>query len=168
MGDANNQEVPRIRAGTAGDNGGLRTGDRFPTNEPWRQVGTLSNNRLPMILWEGELSQGLVIIVTSIWEWDDGNVRAREQFTQAIDGHLYAGTYEDRALRGTFVSASDVLGNGDRPIGYLGDPSSIRLDYSTAAAAVQQSVKHGPGDFEIQYVSSTEHYTLYYKIVRVR
>ena len=167
MGDANNQEVPRIRAGSAGNNGGLRTGDRFPTNEPWRQVGTLSKNRLPMQVWEGELSQGMVIIVPTIWEWDDGNLRAREQFVKDINIHFTFGTYQDDGLVARGVSASDIFGAGDQPIAGLGDPSSIRLDYPAAAAAVQQSVKHGPGEFEIYYAGETEKYTLYYKIERL-
>jgi hypothetical protein len=168
MGDANNQEVPRIRAGRAGENGGLLTGDNFPTNEPWRQVGTLSRNRLPMTVWEGELSEGLVIIVPTIWEWDDGNVRAREQYSRYIEDHFYVGTYQDRRLFIGAISATDAFGNGDRPIAFAGDPSSIRLDYPTATAAVQRSEKHGPGEFEIVYSGPTERYRLYYKIVRVR
>lgn len=167
MGDANNQEVPRIRAGTAGTNGGLRSGDQFPTKEPWKLVGPLSKTRLPMQVWEGELSQGLVIIVPTIWEWDDGNIRAREQFVQDINIHFTFGTYQDDPLGARGVSASDIFGAGDRPIGGLGDPSSIRLDYPAAAAAVQQSVKHGPGEFEILYAGDTEKYRLYYKIERL-
>ena len=167
MGDASNQEVPRIRAGTAGNNGGLRGGDRFPTNEPWRQVGTLSKNRLPMQVWEGEISLGMVIIVPTIWEWDDGNLRPREQFLKNINHHFTLGPFPPYPLSAGGVEASDIFGAGDRPIGGLGDPSSIRLDYDTAAAAVQQSVNHGPGEFEILYVGDTEKYRLYYKIERL-
>ena len=167
MGDANNQEAPRIAAGTATNNGGLRTGDHFP-KEPWKLTGTPSANRLPMLVWEGELRHGMVIIVPTIWEWDDGNVRAREQFVKDIEIHFNFGTYQDDGLVARGVGASDIAGAGDRPIAGLGDPSSIRLDFPTAAAAVQQSVKHGPGVFEIQYQGETEHYTLYYKIERMR
>jgi hypothetical protein len=170
MGDANNQEVPRIRAGTAGNNGGLRTGDQFPTKEPWKQVGALSTNRLPMQVWEGELSgQGMVIIVPTIWEWDDGNVRAREQFNQDMNVYFNAGPeYSQRqGLYVREVRASDVFGAGDRPIGVLDEPPTIRLYYNTAASAVQQSVKHGPGEFEIVYAGNTEKYRLYYKVERL-
>ena len=167
MGDANNQEVPRIRAGTAGNNGGLRSGDQFPTKEPWKQVGTLSKNRLPMQVWEGELSQGPVIIVPTIWEWDDGNVRAREQFVHDMNVHFNAGPDSTHRLSVRPVRASDVFGAGDRPIGVLEEPPTIRLDYDTAAAAVQQSVHHGPGEFEIIYAGDNEKYRLYYKIERL-
>ena len=170
MGDANNQEVPRIRAGTAGNNGGLRTGDQFPTKEPWKQVGALSTNRLPMQVWEGELSgQGMVIIVPTIWEWDDGNVRAREQFNQDMNVYFNAGPeYPQRhRLSVREVRASDVFGAGDRPIGVLDEPPTIRLYYGTAASAVQQSDKHGPGEFEIVYAGNTEKYRLYYKVERL-
>jgi hypothetical protein len=167
MGDANNQEVPRIRAGTAGNNGGLRSGDQFPTKEPWKQVGTLSHNRLPMVVWEGELSQGMLIIVPTIWEWDDGNLRAREQFNQDINVHFNAGPDSNHHLTVREVLASDVFGAGDRPIGVLDEPPIIRLDYQTADAAVQQSDRHGPGEFEIVYAGDTEKYRLYYKIERL-
>jgi hypothetical protein len=170
MGDANNQEVPRIRAGTAGNNGGLRTGDQFPTKEPWKQFGALSTNRLPMQVWEGELSgQGMVIIVPTIWEWDDGNVRAREQFSQDMNVYFNAGPeYAQRQrLYVREVRASDVFGAGDRPIGVLDEPPTITLYYDTAASAAQQSVKHGPGEFEIVYAANTEKYRLYYKVERL-
>ena len=170
MGDANNQEVPRIRAGTAGNNGGLRSGDQFPTKEPWKQVGALSQNRLPMQVWEGELSgQGMVIIVPTIWEWDDGNLRAREQFNQDMNVYFNAGPeYAQRQrLYVREVRASDVFGAGDRPIGVLDEPPTITLYYDTAASAVQQSVKHGPGEFEIVYAGDTEKYRLYYKVERL-
>jgi hypothetical protein len=167
MGDADNQEVPRIRAGTAGNNGGLRSGDQFPAKDPWKQVGTLSKNRLPMKVWEGELSQGMVIIVPTIWEWDDGNVRAREQFNQDMNVQFNAGPNHRLSVRP--VRASDVFGAGDRPIGLPEEeePPSIRLDYNAAAVAVQQSVHHGPGEFEIVYAGNTEKYRLYYKIERL-
>ncbi|HTG93414.1 MAG TPA: hypothetical protein VL866_12565 [Pyrinomonadaceae bacterium] len=170
MGDANNQEVPRIRAGTAGNNGGLRTGDQFPTKEPWKQVGALSTNRLPMQVWEGELSgQGMVIIVPTIWEWDDGNVRAREQFNQDMNVYFNAGPeYPQRhRLSVREVRASDVFGAGDRPIGVLDEPPTIRLYYNTAVGAVQQSDRHGPGEFEIVYAGNAEKYRLYYKVERL-
>lgn len=170
MGDANNQEVPRIRAGSAGNNGGLRSGDQFPAKEPWKQVGALSQNRLPMQVWEGELSgQGMVIIVPTIWEWDDGNVRAREQFNQDMNVYFNAGPeYAQRQrLYVREVRASDVFGAGDRPIGVLEEPPTIRLDYYTAVGAAQQSDRHGPGEFEIVYAGNTEKYRLYYKVERL-
>lgn len=167
MGDANNQEVPRIRAGTASYNGGLRTGDQFPTKEPWKQVGTLSSNRLPMQVWEGELSQGMVIIVPTIWEWDDGNIRAREQFNHDINVHFNAGPNSTHDLTVRAARASDVFGAGDRPIGMAEEPPTIRLDYQTAEAAVQRSDRHGPGEFEIVFAGDTEKYRLYYKVERV-
>ena len=65
------------------------------------------------------------------------------------------------------MRANDVFGAGDRPIGVLDEPPTIRLDYQTADALVQQSVKHGPGEFEILYGGETEKYRLYYKIERL-
>jgi hypothetical protein len=58
----------RVKAGTAGFTGGLVTGNEFPP--PKSLVGT---GGFPMVLWEGELVQGrsAVLIVPTIWEWDD-------------------------------------------------------------------------------------------------
>ena len=42
--DANNQEVPRTRAGTAGNNVGLRSGDQCPTTEPCFRVTPCTSN----------------------------------------------------------------------------------------------------------------------------
>jgi hypothetical protein len=73
MGDINNQtHPPRINAGRASALGGLRTGDPFPTPEPWRRTGETSTQQPPMLLWEGTLAKGsrAVVIVPTIWEWD--------------------------------------------------------------------------------------------------
>lgn len=73
MGDISNQtEPPRINAGGASALGGLRTGDPFPTPEPWRRTGEASTQQPPMLLWEGTLTKGsrAVVIVPTIWEWD--------------------------------------------------------------------------------------------------
>ncbi len=91
IGDVNNQNnPPRIQAGSASSRGGLRTGDRFPTNEPWIMRGEPTTDRPPMLLWEGELrrDRDLVIIVPTVWEWDGGNVALRQQFTEDIDSYF--------------------------------------------------------------------------------
>src|SRR5439155_2463282 len=73
MGDINNQSDPRrIAAGTASDDGGLRTNDKWPINEPWRRVRSPLADRTPMLLWEGQLSRGenMAVIIPTVWEWD--------------------------------------------------------------------------------------------------
>jgi hypothetical protein len=62
----------RLQGGTASTVGGLRTGDVYPRNPPWQRVSAPQPDRLPMLVFEGDLVQGQqgVAIVTSIWEWD--------------------------------------------------------------------------------------------------
>jgi len=63
----------RIAAGSASTLGGLMTGDGVPSASPWQRTsGTNYDNRLPLLLWEGELQQGgnQVQIAASIWETD--------------------------------------------------------------------------------------------------
>jgi hypothetical protein len=76
MGDVNNQ-TGRIRAGSRSVDGGLRTDDPVPKTDPWR-ITTFSqgmpgnNNRLPLKIWEGEITQSnYLIVVPSVWEWDE-------------------------------------------------------------------------------------------------
>ena len=57
--------IYRIKAGTAGGTGGLANANDVPAPS-----GT---SGFPMVLWEGELAQnrGAVVVVPTIWEWDD-------------------------------------------------------------------------------------------------
>ena len=63
----------RIRAGSASVDGGLRTGDGFPSASPW-QRSTSSNytNTFPLEVWKGQLVQGYntVQVAFSLWESD--------------------------------------------------------------------------------------------------
>jgi len=75
MGDVNG--LPgRVRAGSASDLGGLRTGDSFPTDEPHRRTTPLAVERVvpPFEAWTGTLQEGgdAVTIQPAIWEWDPG------------------------------------------------------------------------------------------------
>lgn len=81
MGDTNGFE-DRIRAGKASEDGGLRTGDSVPAVGSNFRRGEPRPDRLPMLVWEGELGDDTpVIVVPTIWEWDgdagplDGLVR---------------------------------------------------------------------------------------------
>jgi hypothetical protein len=86
----------RLRAGSAGDSGGLKSGDAYPHAEPWRRrADTLLRDEvgaragLPMVLWEGELAEGesLVQITPTIWEWD-GNPELFGQWNQELERSL--------------------------------------------------------------------------------
>jgi hypothetical protein len=82
----------RERAGMASPTGGLRSGESYPTSSPWVRVGQARADRLPMLLWEGELSgaatsQMSVIIIPTIWEWDEA---AEGEFARAWRENLYS------------------------------------------------------------------------------
>ena len=70
MGDTNGfQPEDRLRAGHASDEGGIRTGDKVGTTGT--RYGEPRKDRIPMLVWEGELRPDMaVMIVPTIWEWD--------------------------------------------------------------------------------------------------
>ena len=72
MGDQNGYP-DRVRLGMASGKGGIRTGNRHPMPSPFRRVGALSTDSLPMVLWEGSLVPGrsAVVLAPTVWEWDD-------------------------------------------------------------------------------------------------
>jgi hypothetical protein len=66
-----NSPTRRVQAGSASARGGLQTGDVFPVN--WNATpSTTYRDRLPLLLWEGDLYQGKesVMITPTIWESD--------------------------------------------------------------------------------------------------
>lgn len=71
MGDTNGWP-DRLRAGTRSARGGLESGDQYPSSNPWRYSGRTYTDRLPELVWHGELAQGgnTVVITPTIWEWD--------------------------------------------------------------------------------------------------
>jgi hypothetical protein len=72
MGDQNGFPG-RVRLGMASGKGGIRTGNRHPLPSPFRRVGALAADSLPMVLWEGSLVPGrsAVVLAPTVWEWDD-------------------------------------------------------------------------------------------------
>jgi Bacterial Ig-like domain len=146
MGDTN-AYPERVKAGSGsslffGATGGLRTGDSFPTDNPWEQSGNLMD-RPPIKLFEGTLTEGKtgVAITPTIWEWDGGtdmftlwgNLVAENgpEIAQAvaniINGPSVPGipTYGDfiktnleTGLPALFKLSSGIVGQAkDRPIG---------------------------------------------------
>lgn len=178
MGDVNNQEnPPRISAGSAGREGGLKTGNSFPRYAPWAVQGSVNEARPPMLLWEGVLRRGrdLVIIVPTIWEWDGGNPAMRRQYEREVVHYLlYATrTRENHVYTWSLLTGTDAFGAGDRPIGMLADsrfwfPKGVLLNYDVAlrAAAAASPYTREPGSIELRYFGRGEDYTLYLKIER--
>jgi hypothetical protein len=178
LGDVNNQNnPPRICAGSMSHAGGLRTGDRYPTNEPWNVSGALRTDRLPMLLWEGELrdQRDLLVLIPTIWEWDGGNMEMRAQYTDCVNRCLTT----SGPLRWDYIPGRDVLGAGDRPIGLVHNgndwkPSELFLTFATAQrAATTSPSRYGTGVVELRYgfppntFEPTEDYSIYLKIERL-
>ena len=74
-GDVNNFPA-RIQAGSRSDKGGLKTGDTFPGGDPTVRHEAARADRLPMLVWEGELRTGQngVAIAPVVWELDEDDV----------------------------------------------------------------------------------------------
>ena len=66
----------RVRAGSAGNTGGIVAGDRYPAEAQYiSQLQPATTNNLPFLLWEGELGEieNAVILSPAIWETDGGD-----------------------------------------------------------------------------------------------
>lgn len=176
MGDVNNHGSPsRIQAGSASSLGGLRTGDRFPTNEPWNLTGAPRPDQPPMLLWEGELRKGqdLVVVIPTIWEWDGGNPPLRAQFTQDVTRFLTDQVYTNHTFTAETFMGGDAFGAGDRPVGMVGrnswGPQGLLLNFDNAQWAATNLPSHfGTGVVEIRYTAETEDYSLFLKVERAR
>lgn len=177
MGYDNYQDgPPRIRAGSAGDLGGLRTGDRFPTNEPWLMNGNPSESRLPMLLWEGDLrkDQDLVIIIPTVWEWDGGNPPLRARFAEYVDGYFRDRTYHNLPFPLLDFIGGDAFGAGDRPVGMKAghpwDVHGLTVNFDNAQwAAGASPARLGTGVLSMTYHRpGEESYTLYFKVERLK
>ena len=194
MGEANGQGE-RIQAGRATDRGGLRTGNHFPTSEPWRRSNELSERQPPMLLWEGMLKRDgtgagttAVLIVPTIWERDEltqivdtyrsnldarlaGYVRTLSASDTSLD-HLIGGA----ALLGDYEVGTPInLASHDRPIGTSTTanpwPKRLLLTYDIAQqAAASTRDGLGTGIFRVRYQDSEDlggDYTLYIQIERI-
>ncbi|HEX6057695.1 MAG TPA: hypothetical protein VFZ11_01665 [Gemmatimonadaceae bacterium] len=136
----------RVRAGSASSNGGLRTGDSYPTREPWRvepasRKGARRADLLPMELWSGELVRGenVVLLTPTIWEYDAPDLREAYRGWQQWLGSAATRLGDDQTFTSLVtasfpeaplvlslgqlgpslvVSGMDALGRmGNRPIG---------------------------------------------------
>lgn len=131
LGDVNGHNG-RIRAGSASDRGGLRTGDSFPTSTPWVRQGLNDQEYPPCSVWQGRLTQGedVVLLTPTIWEWDPGDSVVRGWLKWGAET---AAKIKDRLpdLLGPVkpivdaVSLGlDVVVTGFDPFGLFGEPES--------------------------------------------
>ena len=189
MGDTNNQADTRVQAGGASDFGGIQSGDSVPPREPWRLVRQPRANQVPMLLWRGELrAQGAtVVIMPTVWEWDDGGGDLRDRWSEYLRGPDFppaaTPTPAERAGRLDIVRTPQrpfILSSraGDRPIGFTATPegtheffpSMLVLNYEFATRAAARDFRgRGDGILELSYQEPEQdvldgHYTLYIRI----
>jgi len=197
MGDRNGYGY-RIKAGSASDLGGIRSGDMFPSNTPWaRRSAAADRDRLPMVLWEGDLiaGQNAVVIIPTIWEWDGGeDMFTGWRRTIAANGAPIAGTAVTfisgpaagaavaAGLQVALPAASNFLGDvigvaGDRPIGTVKngsdwrfDPKILAMTYEIAQNTIANDSGKGRGIVGVEYRDAPElrgNYTLYIQVERL-
>lgn len=94
LGDIQGFETRRLRAGSASDLGGIRSGDRVPVDMPWARHREPGGNGLPFIIWEGELTadRTAAMIVPTIWEWDGGDTPLAFILRTLLDGWAGGGS----------------------------------------------------------------------------
>jgi hypothetical protein len=131
----------RVKAGSRSSDGGLRTGDRSPTDAPWNLSGEPTADRLPFLVAQVKLeeSKNALMITPTIWEWDGGadafkdwvnwfkdSLKEVGSFVQGKIKSPSAGNPKDLLFEAADVGLklalslkdSGILGNaGDRPIG---------------------------------------------------
>lgn len=64
----------RVKAGSASERGGLKTGDAFPSAEPWQRASATNYDfTFPLLVWEGMLIEGFrsVAITPVLYEDDE-------------------------------------------------------------------------------------------------
>ena len=120
----------RVLAGTASLNGGLKSSDVFPVGGGAAAAAPPNSNGVPMLLWEGTLSDDdLVLIAPSIWESDGNDVNYAEWVrhmdavlpravlwsTMATEiAALWINPVKDRSTTNSFSVTGPVV---DHPIG---------------------------------------------------
>lgn len=187
MGSVNSDEWrrTRIQAGSADRFGGIRTGDHVPSQPAYAPVfdprsGAPADLELPLLLFEGDLVQGLssVIIVPTMWEIDGGAglfPRFQRAIAEALPAIIRAGaTLAGGPATGAVVGPAAEAGigaldhlitgirggdGGDRLIGIHrnGDqdvfaPNVVRLNYDTAELALRTRIgPFPPGTLPMVY-----------------
>ena len=182
-------------AGTASATGGFRTGDEFPSPNPWSDHAIPTGLGIPHLLFDGEISQGInaLAVIPSIWEFDHAGFRTFVGYRQSMgDPNLglavsrfitpSPGNIRDaiktfsqlRLANRVSVAGGEVI---DRPIGMAFDgekfqfnPQVIILTYEMADIIASTDFGKGNGVLEMTYRDDPElggNYSLYIKVVRL-
>lgn len=172
-----------VRAGNADRaTGGLKTGNRFPTNNPQDVTLPLRPKIPPALLFEGDLTEGwdAAFIVPTIWEWDGPDDALRRSYIAAIDrdspniigraynlGRSVIGGLPDEYMasgRNTGISNTMLLDYGrpmTRPIGVHAVnnrfgfiPQVVTLTYRSVLSFLQLDLQFGRGIVPIRYTDA--------------
>lgn len=158
-----NASTGRIRAGKASPQGGLGTGNSYPSETPWLRQGEPLPDALPLAVWQGELTEGsnAVLITPTIWEYDAPDLRAAFQswmhwnqdatssllaspdlvglLAQLVGPEAPATLAAMAPVQKVEVELLDAIGKmGDRPIGMTvtTDPKTGKQSYSFAPTTI--------------------------------
>lgn len=189
IGDSNTRPE-RIRAGRAssigGGNGGFEDGDGFPSSvTPWVRVSAPTENRPPMLAWEGDLTRDgtALALIPSIWESDEDSRILFNQWTSSVAA-TFAGIGADMrqaiARRSGFQPSREMqnslnrffdavripnAGNNDldRPLGmdfrggqYGYAPQMLVLTYDAAERISRTDAGFGAGIIELRFKDQGE------------
>jgi len=80
---------PRVRAGSATPSGGITNGDVFPTGQnPGTTTANPTPNSFPLLLWQGQLTNGqdAVVIAPVLWKWTTGDASAFSSWSSTRNG----------------------------------------------------------------------------------
>ncbi|MGE0552221.1 MAG: hypothetical protein AB7R55_02200 [Gemmatimonadales bacterium] len=195
MGDVNGFPT-RLQAGSASSRGGIRTSDNVPAvADVGSLAGAPSPNTLPLLIWEGDLHDGVDVVVVEpeIWEWDGdpGLFDAWQRTTtwptigdpevQDLIGRQLLGPTPKLVGRDSRLLAEYHAGH-DVPIGGSTSPTNGMSYWQINALvvtreAVEKAFRDGssiggrpPATLEITrtgYASSIHTYRLYLRVERV-
>ena len=157
----------REQAGTASRTGGLRSGDSYPSATPWIRSGEPQENRLPMLLWEGELRDSRtgmsVVIIPTIWEWDESGER---EFGEQWNARMYPYMLDIFDRYGPRFDATNIgpvfqtfnAGVWVRELGTANVPIGRSLEQVIDYGAVQDAVEFSfnMGELTLTYRSARE------------
>lgn len=186
----------RIAAGSRSAQGGLKTGDVVPAGgEPWVRRGAPQGDRLPMLLWEGELrtNQNMVAISPTVWELDSDDllnapanaviglgdlVKSVGPIASMIPGVGGLSRALMNVTKPAAAFATNVKERGNRPVGLASaagklsfTPSVVGLTTTTAELVIAgQGGARSPGVIEVRYADSEDlkgDYSLFLQVERL-
>jgi hypothetical protein len=117
-----------IQAGSATPTGGLRTGDMFPSPEPWTGGGRpVIGLGIPHQFFDGEITQGAnaLAIIPSLWEWDDNDNRLHFPYEDMTTDPSVARSVPRFITSPPGTGLSDFIKNGSE----LGMPLRVSIGH---------------------------------------